>query len=49
MIDPQIVTTLAEIFKQMTIDENVDMANGRSLQYGKSVTQQLYNTANNIF
>lgn len=38
MSDAQIVTTAAAIFRQMTIGENVDLTNGRSLQYGKSVT-----------
>lgn len=49
MSDAQIVTTASEIFRQMTIGENVNLVNGRSLQYGKSVTQQLYNFANNLF
>jgi hypothetical protein len=38
MSDAQIVTSASEIFRQMTIGENVDIANGRSLQFGKSVT-----------
>jgi hypothetical protein len=38
MSDGQIVTTASNIFKQMTIDENIDLTNGRSLQFGKSVT-----------
>lgn len=49
MSDPQIVTVAAQIFRQMTIGENVDLANGKSLQFGKSVTSQLYNFANNLF
>ena len=38
MSDAQIVTSASEIFRQMTIGENVDIANGKSLQFGKSVT-----------
>lgn len=49
MSDAAIVTNAAQLFNQMTIGENVDLANGRSLQYGKSVTKQLYNFANNLF
>jgi hypothetical protein len=49
MSDASIVRGLAQIFKQMTIDENSDLVNGKSLQYGKRVTSNLFDFANNLF
>jgi hypothetical protein len=45
----QIIIRSAQIFKQMTIGENSGLANGRSIKFGKSVTQSLFNFANNLF
>jgi hypothetical protein len=47
--DAQIVTVAALLFKQITIDENKDILNGRYSQFGRSATFSLYNFANNLF
>lgn len=33
----------------MTIGENINLANGQAIQYGYSVTANLFNFANNLF
>lgn len=47
--DSQIVTVAASLFKQITIDENKDVLNGRYSQFGRAATFSLYNFANNLF
>ena len=47
--DSQIVTVSAALFKQITIDENKDILNGRYSQFGRAATFSLYNFANNLF
>jgi hypothetical protein len=49
LTDGQIVTVAANIFQQMTIGENKEIANGRYSQFGRAATFSLYNFANNIF